>query len=66
MVVASVDERLLYRDHEAAEQLGISRSKMRELMRRGDIRVVRLGASVRITRDELKRFITTLQAGGAE
>lgn len=50
-------ERLLYRIQEAAEAVGVSRSKMYELIASGDIPSVRVGHSVRIPVEELKKWI---------
>ena len=50
---ASVSENLALRVKDAAKMLGVSRSKMYELIGKGQIGVVRLGGSIRVPRREL-------------
>ena len=50
-------DRLLFTVPEAAEMLGISRSHLYQLIQSGKLPVVRLGASVRIPRVWLERYI---------
>ena len=51
-------ERLLVRPREAAEMLGVSRSRAYVLLARGEIPgVVRIGKSVRISIDALRRWV---------
>lgn len=50
-------ERLALRPTELAEALGISRSKTYELLARGEFETVRIGSSIRIPVDSLKRWI---------
>jgi excisionase family DNA binding protein len=50
-------EKLLLSVPEAAEMLGISRSHLYQLIQLGKLPVVRLGASVRIPRVWLERYI---------
>ena len=47
----------LLRITEAAEYLGISRTKCYELIRRGELRSVHIDASVRVPRAELERWL---------
>lgn len=47
----------LLRIPEAAQRLALSRSKLYELIYRGEIRTVRIGRAVRIAESELDRFI---------
>ena len=47
-------DRLLYRPEEAAQALGLSRATVYELMRRGEISSLKIGASRRITGDALE------------
>ena len=49
-----MDNRLLYRIAEAAEILGVSRSKAYELVASGEIPSVRLGGTVRVPAAALK------------
>lgn len=53
----NANEKLLLRVSEAAEVLGISRSHCYELIQAGKLPTIRLGASVRIPRAWLSRFI---------
>ena len=55
-------EKLLLSPIEAADQLGIGRSKIYELMRLGDLRSVKIGGSRRITRAALAEFVAGLEA----
>ena len=55
-------EKLLLSPIEAADQLGIGRSKIYELMRLGDLRSVKIGGSRRITRAVLAEFVAGLEA----
>ena len=48
---------LLLRPAEAAEALGVSRSKIYELISRGDVPSIRVGASVRVPVDALRLWI---------
>jgi excisionase family DNA binding protein len=50
-------ERLLLRPVEAAEAIGISRSKIYELLASGDLPSVRIGASVRVPVEALRAWI---------
>src|SRR5580692_5410426 len=57
-------ERLLLRPVEAAEAIGVSRSKIYELLASGDLPSVRIGASVRVPVDALRAWIAEqLDAG---
>jgi len=49
--------KLLYRVTEAADALGVSRSKAYELIKRGEIPAIRVGASTRIPVDGLREWI---------
>ena len=53
--------KLLLTVKEAAEQLGIGQTLLRELELRGDIRALRLGRAVRFEYDELERFVQALR-----
>ena len=52
-------ERLLYRPDEAADALGVSRSKVYELMNRGEIPWLLLGRARRVPVEELQQLIRT-------
>ncbi len=55
--------RLMLKPAEAAELLGLGRSKIYELAAAGEIPVVRIGKSVRIPMDALRHWITTHTSG---
>ena len=50
-------DRLLLRPAEAAELLGVSRSRVYELIAQGTIPSIKLGASVRVPLDALRTWI---------
>lgn len=54
-------QRMLLRPNEAAEALGISRSKAYELIASGVISSLRVGASVRVSVDALRDWIAAQQ-----
>lgn len=56
-----MDGQLLYKPEQAAERLGIGRSKVFELMHRGDIGSVRIGRSRRISRAALEQYVARLE-----
>lgn len=51
-------DRMAYTVNEAARALGASSRTVYRLIERGDLRVIRLGISVRIPEDELRRFLS--------
>lgn len=53
--------RLLLTPTEAAQALGIGKSKLYELMRAGAVESVRIGAARRIPADALESYIRTLR-----
>ena len=55
-------EKLLLSPSEAAERLSMGRSKIYELMRRGEIRSVKIGGCRRIPRAALDDFVADLEA----
>lgn len=57
-------ERLALRPAELAEALGISRSKAYELLARGEFETIRIGSSIRIPVDALKRWMTERATNG--
>jgi excisionase family DNA binding protein len=63
-VFAHHGERLLYRVGEAAQLLGISRSKAWELLARGDIESVKIDGARRISRDAIEAYVARLSDGG--
>jgi len=50
-------ERLLLRPVEAAEAIGIGRSKVYELLAKGELPSVRIGGAVRVPVDRLKEWV---------
>jgi len=57
-------DKLLLRPVEAAEAIGISRSKIYELLASGELPSVRIGASVRVPVEALRAWIAEqLDAG---
>ena len=52
-----MDERLLLRPAEAADAIGVSRTKAYELIAKGEIPSVRLGGVVRVPVAALKQWI---------
>lgn len=64
-VFAHHGERLLYRVGEAAQILAVSRSRMWEIVLRGDIDSLKLDGSRRITRNAIEAYVTKL-AGGSD
>lgn len=58
-------ERLLLRPGEVAEMTGVGKSKCYELIATGEIPSVRIGRSVRVPSDALRRWINELQGSNA-
>ena len=54
---------LLLTPRQAAQALGIGRSHLYELIAKGEIESVRIGASRRIPLDALERFVLGLRGG---
>ena len=59
-------ERLAYRVNEAAEMMGVSRSKMYELIAAGSIPVLRIGTSIRVPNEALREWLAQQTAIRAE
>jgi excisionase family DNA binding protein len=62
-VFAHHGERLLYRVGEAAEMLGIGRSKAWELVSRGDLPSLKIDGARRVTRAALEDYVARLGEG---
>jgi excisionase family DNA binding protein len=58
-------ERIALRPVEAAEAIGIGRSKVYELIQRGELPSVRIGGSVRVPVSALNEWIKTRLRGDA-
>ncbi len=56
-------ETVLLRPREAAELLGLSRSQVYSLCRRGELPTVRIGASVRVPRRALEEWVARRATG---
>ena len=54
--LSTSSEHLLLRVSEAAELLSLSRSTLYQAITKGDVRVIRIGRSVRISRREVERL----------
>lgn len=61
-VFAQHGERFLYRVGEVGELFGIGRSKMWELVSRGEIESVKIDGSRRITRQAIESYVDGLRA----
>jgi excisionase family DNA binding protein len=57
---------LMLRPEEAAETLGISRSRFYELLASHQIASVRIGASRRVTRTALEEYVARLEAAAGQ
>jgi len=55
-------DRLAYRVPEAASQLGVSKAHLYNLIARGDLRAVKIGAATRIPASELARMLGESEA----
>ena len=62
----AVNQKLLYRMPEGAEVIGVSRAKFYELVKRGEIKAVKLDGEMRVTNDELARYAQSLPRVDAE
>lgn len=60
-LLISVEQRLLLGVEAAATLLGIGRTKMYELIQRGEIPVVRIGRRTLVHRDDLETFAHALR-----
>lgn len=54
-------ERLLYTTEEAAASLGIGVTKMKDLLRYGELRSVKIGRLRRITASSLREYVVLLE-----
>lgn len=57
--------RVLYRINEAAELLSVSKSRVYELVRSGQLRTVKVGKSHRVPARSLDEYVTRLLRGSA-
>ena len=63
-MTVAVSERLLLTVEEAARHLGIGRTLAWQLVRKGELPVVRLGRCVRVSRQALEEWIARQAQGG--
>ena len=54
-------EKLLYRAEEAADCLGLSRTKINELIQSGILPAVKVDGCRRVRRDDLRAFVVSLR-----
>jgi excisionase family DNA binding protein len=59
-------DKLLLRPVEAAELIGVGRSKLYQLLACGDLPSIRIGSSVRVPLDKLREWIERKSAEHAE
>ena len=59
-------EKLLLKVPEAAELVGLGRSKLYELMQAGEIPVIRIGRGVRIPANGLREWVARQTEGASE
>lgn len=60
-----MSERLTYSIDEAAEAIGVGRGSAYELVRRGDLRTVRVGRRVLVPREAVRDFLGLRHKQGA-
>jgi excisionase family DNA binding protein len=60
-VTATEQERLLMSPAEAAQMLGIGRTKLYDLIAAGHLRPVHIGRCCRLSPDELRSFVDRLE-----
>lgn len=56
-----VEDKLLYKVAEVAQVLSLSRTKVYELVRTGELPSVRIGGSRRVRGEDLAQFVESLQ-----
>ena len=61
-----MDDKLLVNLIQGANRISVSRSTLYKLIQSGQIRPIRIGRSVRISVEELDRFVEQLQQEQAE
>jgi excisionase family DNA binding protein len=66
MKVTIPPERILYTSEEAAAALGIGVTKVKTLIRSGEIRSLKIGRLRRITVSSLREFVVLLEMDGNE
>jgi excisionase family DNA binding protein len=60
----TTEGRLLYRVEEAANLVGLSRAKFYEIVSAGEIRPIKIGRSVRISRVALEEWVARQEGRG--
>lgn len=66
MRTANAPRRLLYPVHEAAEQLGIQRTSLYELLKGGELERVKIGRRTLITAESLTEYVDRLRVAAAD
>lgn len=61
MKVSIPPERLLYTTEEAAASLGVGVTKMKDLLRHGELRSVKIGRLRRVTASSLREYVVLLE-----
>jgi excisionase family DNA binding protein len=59
-------ERLLYRPIEAADAIGVSRTRIYQVLASGELPSIRIGTSVRVPADKLREWIDAKSGAGDE
>jgi excisionase family DNA binding protein len=62
METSRTGEQLLFRPTEAAQRLGVGRTKVYELMASGALRSVKIGSARRVSATALAEFVAALDA----
>ena len=65
MTTQAAVRRLLYPVHEAAQQLGIQRTSLYELLKCGELERVKIGRRTLITADSLADYVDRLRMAAA-
>ncbi len=63
---ATITERLLLRPEEAAQMIGVGRSRMYALLASREVPSVRIGRSVRVPVEALRNWVRQLRSTGDE
>lgn len=61
----SATEKVVFRVEEAAEFLGVSRAKVFQLLRRGELKSIKIDSARRITLHQLEDYLQLLESGAA-
>jgi excisionase family DNA binding protein len=61
-----MSDKLLYRPAEAAEAIGVSRARAYELIQAGVIPSIRIGGSIRVPVDALRRWVAQQESAAQD